>query len=146
MRKQSHRSAVRYQRLCFHYTDSHYLFFLNPKFQASSYLLWLHSLVCVKPGQKPGRPVFSCRGSFIASHCFFNYAGWFESNLVVHYLMSLVMRKPVIRVYHFSPYTILWKLPFCISSCSETPPAKYDLVILLHQKILKSATKILKIG
>ena len=29
------------------------LFFLNPKFQASSYLLWLHSLVCVRPGWKP---------------------------------------------------------------------------------------------
>ena len=35
------------------------LFFLNPKFQASSYLLWLHSLVCVGPGRKPRRPVFS---------------------------------------------------------------------------------------
>ena len=29
------------------------LFFLNLKFQASSYLLWLHSPVCVGPGQKP---------------------------------------------------------------------------------------------
>ena len=35
------------------------LFFLNPKFQASSYLLWLHSPVCVGPGRKPRRPVFS---------------------------------------------------------------------------------------
>ena len=33
--------------------------FLNPKFQASSYLLWLHSPVCVGPGWKPRRPVFS---------------------------------------------------------------------------------------
>ena len=29
------------------------LFFLNPKFQASSCLLWLYSLVCVGPVQKP---------------------------------------------------------------------------------------------
>ena len=29
------------------------LFFLNPKFQAFSHLLWLYSLVCVGPGQKP---------------------------------------------------------------------------------------------
>ena len=29
------------------------LYFLNPKFQASSYLLWLYSPVCVGPGQKP---------------------------------------------------------------------------------------------
>ena len=29
------------------------LYFLNPKFQASSFLLWLQSLVCVGPGRKP---------------------------------------------------------------------------------------------
>ena len=29
------------------------LFFLNPKYQASSYLLWLYSPVCVGPGRKP---------------------------------------------------------------------------------------------
>ena len=39
------------------------LFFLNPKFQASSHLLWLYSPVCVGPGRKPRRPVFSQRGS-----------------------------------------------------------------------------------
>ena len=40
------------------------LYFLNPKFQASSHLLQLYSLVCVGPGRKPQRPVFSERGSF----------------------------------------------------------------------------------
>ena len=39
------------------------LYFLNPRFQASSHLLWLYSLVCVGPGRKPRRPVFSQRGS-----------------------------------------------------------------------------------
>ena len=29
------------------------LYYLNPKFQASSHLLWLYSPVCVRPGQKP---------------------------------------------------------------------------------------------
>ena len=29
------------------------LYFLNPKFQASSHLLWLYSLACVGPGWKP---------------------------------------------------------------------------------------------
>ena len=33
-------------------------FFLNPKFQAFSYLLWLNSPVCVRPGRKPGRHSF----------------------------------------------------------------------------------------
>ena len=40
------------------------LYFLNPKFQDSRYFLWLHSPVCVRPGRKPRRPVFSQRGSF----------------------------------------------------------------------------------
>ena len=40
-----------------------FLYFLNPKFQASSHLLWLYSLVCIGPGRKPRRPVFSQRGS-----------------------------------------------------------------------------------
>ena len=39
-------------------------YFLNPKFQASSHLLFLCSLVCVGPGRKPRMPVFSQRGSF----------------------------------------------------------------------------------
>ena len=47
------------------------LYLLNPKFQASSYLLWLYSLVCVGPGRKPRRPVFSQRGSFIIIICLF---------------------------------------------------------------------------
>ena len=40
------------------------LYFLNTKIQASSYLLCLYSLVCVGPGRKPRRPVFSQRCSF----------------------------------------------------------------------------------
>ena len=43
------------------------LYFLNPKFQASSRLLWLCSPVCVGPGRKPRRPVFSQRGSYSPS-------------------------------------------------------------------------------
>ena len=31
------------------------LYFLNPKFQASSHLLWLYSPVCVGSGRKPRR-------------------------------------------------------------------------------------------
>ena len=42
-----------------------FLFFLNPNFQASNYLLRLYRQVCVKPGRKPRRPVFSRRGSYV---------------------------------------------------------------------------------
>ena len=31
----------------------HSLYFLNPKFQASSHLLWLYSPVCVRSGRNP---------------------------------------------------------------------------------------------
>ena len=43
------------------------LYFLNTKFQASNHLLWMYSPVCVGPGQKPRRPVFSQRGSNMKS-------------------------------------------------------------------------------
>ena len=52
------------QRLCFRIWIEQSLYYLNPKFKASSYLLWLYSLVCVGPGQKPRRPGFSQRGSY----------------------------------------------------------------------------------
>ena len=44
----------------------HLLFFLNPKFQASSRLLWLYRLVCVGPGQNPN----GCF-SYAQAHLFF---------------------------------------------------------------------------
>ena len=48
------------QRLCFRYTDSTIpRYYLNPKFQASSHLVWMYSPVCVGPGRKPRRPIFS---------------------------------------------------------------------------------------
>ena len=56
----------------------HFLFLLNPKFQASMLLLGLYMSVCVRPGRKPRRPVFSRRGSIlicilrnylVISHC-----------------------------------------------------------------------------
>ena len=43
------------------------LYYLNPKFKASSHLLWLNSPVCCGPGRKPRRPVFSQHGSYIFS-------------------------------------------------------------------------------
>ena len=41
-----------------------FLVYLNPKCQASSFLLQLYRLVCVGPGRKPQRTVFSRRGSY----------------------------------------------------------------------------------
>ena len=63
------------QRLCIRFLKVQYLYFLNTKFQASSHLLWLYSQVCVGPGRKPRRPVFSERGSYIPGIC---RIVWFE--------------------------------------------------------------------
>ena len=43
-----------------------FLYFRNPKFQASSHLLKLYSLVCVGPGEKPER-LFSHDAAHILS-------------------------------------------------------------------------------
>ena len=51
------------QRLCFRYTVQS-LFYLNPKFQASSLPLWVYRLVFVRSGRKPRRQVLSQRGSY----------------------------------------------------------------------------------
>ena len=59
------------QRLFFATRILQSLFFLNPKFQTSSHLLWLHSPVCVGPCRKPRRPVFSQRGSYYLYFAFF---------------------------------------------------------------------------
>ena len=53
------------QRLCFRYSDSTIPLLLKPKFQASSSFLSLYRPVCVGPGRKPRRPVFSRRGSYV---------------------------------------------------------------------------------
>ena len=53
------------QRLCFRYTDSTIPLLSNSEIQASSHILWLNSPVCVRPGRKPRRPVFSERGSIV---------------------------------------------------------------------------------
>ena len=52
------------QCLCFRHSDTvQFLFYLNPEFQASSFLLSLYSAVCVRLGRKPRKLVFLRRGS-----------------------------------------------------------------------------------
>ena len=53
-----------------------FLFYLNPKFQASSSFLSLYRPVFVGPGRKPRRPVFSRRGSFIPHVQLFSSGDW----------------------------------------------------------------------
>ena len=75
------------QRLCFRYIDS--TIHLHPKYeiQASSHLVWLYSPVCVGPGWKPRRPVFSQRGSCVNSLNFMTpviLCSWTELRFMSH--------------------------------------------------------------
>ena len=56
------------QRICFCYRDVTF-FFLNPEFQASRHHLQLYSPVCVGPGRKSQRQVFSRLGSYLVFIC-----------------------------------------------------------------------------
>ena len=95
------------------------LYFFNQKFQASSHLLWLYSLVCLGPGRKPPRPVFSLRGSNTAvtefyiitfkllhEDSFCSCTCWFQSRLVrisqsfiFYYDLSRVVRTPAFCIW-----------------------------------------------
>ena len=68
MRKQRRRSASLISAFVFATDIVQSLFFLITKFQASSHFLWLYSPVCVGPGRKSRRPVFSQRGSMYYYH------------------------------------------------------------------------------
>ena len=109
------------QRLCFRYTDSMSFSFLNTKFQASSHLLWMYSLVCVRPGRKPRRPVFSERGSYIDKR---RQEHSRRTCKCTHQLLELVFLKHSCKVFSY----------FDVKNGKRTnerkPPMKctYDLV------------------
>ena len=63
------------QRLCFATLKVQSLYFLTLKFQASSHLQWLCSLICVRPGWKHRRQLFSQRGSYV--HVFLVYFSFY---------------------------------------------------------------------
>ena len=74
------------QRLCFRYTDSTIPLHLFPRFQASSFMLLLYSLVCVGPGRKPKLFVFSCTGSNVFKGIF----SWLSCSLVDLHSVSIL--------------------------------------------------------
>ena len=72
------------QRLCFHYKVVQSLYYLNPKFQASSHLLRLYRPVGVGPGRNSRRPVFSERGSYLFLYTKHLIKQLISCNLVTH--------------------------------------------------------------
>ena len=65
MRKQWRSSAAVTMQLISAFVFKQSPYFLNLKFQASNHLLWLYNSVCIEPGQKPRRQVFSRCDSYL---------------------------------------------------------------------------------
>ena len=109
MRKQRPKSAARF-RLCFHYIVQ-FLYFLNPKFQASSNILCLNSPVCVQPGL---RQVFSRQGSYITKHQLSIIYQLLEQNLAT--LIGLSIWSMIIimlsQPYNLDPYHVIISVEF----------------------------------
>ena len=90
-----------------------YFLFLYPKFQASSLLLWLYRPVCVRPGWKPRRPVFSRRGSYDVltkhSHCKCSFS---ETNLWYIGIKSLWQHNSFRETFGYSRICFKWSWYF----------------------------------
>ena len=67
-----------------------FFFFLNPKSQDSSCLLWLYSPVCVGPVRKP-----HCWSSHEAAHLFLHWKLFFELILLAHVCHHFYNRFPL---------------------------------------------------
>ena len=85
-------------------------FYINPKFQASSHLLWLCIPICVGPGRKPWRQVFSQRGSYVTSNRKrkrANNRGWQQPGLTDS---ALTLNPGERRLNEFFRGTLQWSV------------------------------------
>ena len=120
------------------------LFFLNPKFQASCHLLWLHSPVCVGTGRKPRRQVFSRRGSYMISilldGCTNDTGGLRRPNQACQNIrFSHILSMSIIPHGDISPRRLagLTKDETIISHCT----AQFDYIVLKTQTFYKTCSK-----
>ena len=105
------------------------LYYLNPKFQASSHILWLYRTVCVGPGQKPRRPVFSQRGSI-------NNQSRTNGPINAHLTIAQVMP----RYNHNNEKQEALLQKFRQNICSSTAiNSTFNLLILEKQTFLKNS-------
>ena len=75
------------------------LYLLNPQFQASSYLMLLHSPVCVGSGRKPRGLVFSRRGSNGSQ---INTGAWNHAHAIYIFFTAVKMKQILIKNLSFS--------------------------------------------
>ena len=76
------------------------LYILNPKHQASCYLLWLYSPVCVKPGRKPRRSIISQPGSHVDGVSFpLQQLGLLKSAVWINEMKRLLISDTIQMAY-----------------------------------------------
>ena len=93
------------------------LFFLNAKFQASSHYLWLYSLVCVGPGRKPRRPVFSRGSWYFTNRIFICISVWFtrkKKNKAIEFSTITQTRPCNIQRYFTAVKMFIFRWKFLI--------------------------------
>ena len=73
--------------------------------------------------------------AFVNMHIFFTF----------YILISLLLLTVTLRGVS-NKHCLLSLFSFCISSCSGTPLVKCDLVFFYNPKVLRSTTKLLRIG
>ena len=113
------------------------LYFIYTKFPASSYLLWLYSPVCVGPGRKPRRPVFSQRGSSDGSSEGAKLSVLVESILHLVFCVTLLSLSGIDVATCDQDQCAMWRLYLVyirclqhLKMCSETC---YHLCLGKHQ-------------
>ena len=115
------------------------LYFLNPKFQASSHLLWLYSPVCVGHGRKPRRPVFTQPGSIECAICIS------DLKMLDCTKFSLTAVKFCHREKIKKIQTIFWQVRFTVSKllnlCIELYSLKQIFSLIYHYKFWRNAVK-----
>ena len=93
-----------------------YLYFFNVKFQASSHHFWLYSPVCLGPGRKPWRPVFSQQGLYIimlsrqpTTKVLIRLCGWsaHPHSLISTYVICICMKQ--VFSWHCSDSVFQWQ-------------------------------------
>ena len=99
------------------------LYFLNPKFRASSHLLWLHSLVCVGHGRKHRTPVFSERGSFVLNDVIQYFLAYFRITVMAFatFLLFVVLPGMTFSLDTFSSFVDFHNnvCPYKDESCKD---------------------------
>ena len=109
------------QRLCFRYIDSTIPLLFNTKFQASSHLVPLYSLVREGPGRKPRKPVFSQRGSF-----FTKAPSEGSGRLgILAVTSAFSVRKNEVELYIINGKIMLLNLEISLNYCFQTLEIKY---------------------